>query len=183
MNPTNEVNPNNPTFSPCSSADICSVAGMATCLKEPGTHTVLNGGICGNGVVEGTEQCDCGGKELCVGNACCFDNCTLKAGAFCSDDNHACCEDCNIVSKDVIKLCRNSSSECDVAEYCSGQATCPKDTFRPDGIVCGNSSDTKCASGICTNRKLQCKAYGGADLTGDCSAYSGTLNVSVTINL
>ena len=51
---------------------------------------------------------------------------------------------------------------------------CPEDTFKPDGLICGNSTGSlKCASGLCTNRDEQCMAYGEGDITGECKSFSG----------
>ena len=56
---------------------------------------------------------------------------------------------------------------------------CPEDTFKPDGLICGNSTGTlKCASGLCTNRDEQCKAYGEGDITGECKSFSGKFSLA-----
>jgi hypothetical protein len=58
----------------------------------------LQAGICGNGVKEKNEQCDCGLKRDCRDACCDADTCTLKPGAACADGNDSCCGSCNILS-------------------------------------------------------------------------------------
>lgn len=72
------------SFSPNSQMQMCQRSQVTgSCLVLPGGLTVLNSGICGNGIVEGNEQCDCGGTENCAGNKCCYSNCTLTPGSQC----------------------------------------------------------------------------------------------------
>ncbi len=69
MNPTSNVAPNDPAFSPCSQADVCkTIQALGSCLEgnnvvlflfiilDPGTRPVINGGICGNGLIDGPEE-------------------------------------------------------------------------------------------------------------------------------
>lgn len=189
MNPTNNVNPLNRKFSFCTQKDVCKKnKDFGTCLEDPGARTVLNGGICGNGVIEGDEECDCGGAEskspiinlhqiqpflACAPDPCCFANCTLKAGAICDDLSHTCCRNCAVIPAAEKHPCRTSSGECDVPEVCLGDKNCPKDTFKQDGLNCGNATETKCATGACTSRNQQCLSFGRSDITGDCTLFGG----------
>lgn len=116
-------------------------------------------GVCGNGIVEAGEECDCGTPEECAQNPCCDAECRLRPRAQCSDNNHGCCRGCQIVPADIGMTCRFAKGPCDLPETCDGiSADCPTDQHLPDGTECiGLASSTKCASGHCTNRDLQCR--------------------------
>ncbi|PVU99667.1 hypothetical protein BB560_005470 [Smittium megazygosporum] len=164
MNPSSPVATDN--FSPCSIKYMCQLVrnSFSSCLVDPGTKPTLGTAMCGNGIVEGDEQCDCGSEEQCANDPCCDGKtCKLKSDAQCSDSNNLCCKNCKIVSKGTV--CRSKVSECDIEEICDGVSSdCPKDKFLPDGTSCtGDTSGTKCASGVCTNRDLQCKARAGTE--------------------
>ncbi|KNE64826.1 hypothetical protein AMAG_10162, partial [Allomyces macrogynus ATCC 38327] len=167
MNPTDNSATNQ--FSPGSVDDICrhvtKVAksmGAKSCLLKPGARKLLQGNVCGNGVLEEGEQCDCG--DRCAQDACCTAQCTLKPNAQCSDRNSpGCCAQCKF--KPAGSVCRPAHEFCDVAETCSGtSAECPKDTYLPDGTTCTlngtvpaeSAANSYCASGLCTNRDAQC---------------------------
>ncbi|KAJ1922285.1 hypothetical protein H4219_000147 [Mycoemilia scoparia] len=158
MNPTNPVSTDD--FSPCSINAICTGAKNGLqCLSDPGSRTVLSKAMCGNGIKEGDEECDCGTSDACKNDPCCDQKtCKFKNGAKCSDYNDLCCSNCQIRSKGTV--CRQKNSDCDVEEVCDGQTgDCPADDHVDDGTSCG--SGKQCASGQCTNRDAQCKARGG----------------------
>jgi len=70
-------------------------------------------GLCGNGVVDGTEQCD--------GGVCCNTDCTFVTAASAT-------------------TCRAAAGECDKVETCSGSsATCPTDLYYGPEKPCGAS--------------------------------------------
>jgi hypothetical protein len=192
MNPTSGTTAT--AFSPGTMSQVCTrVASTGTCLQVPGGRTVLNTGVCGNGIREASEQCDCGGvnSTSCAVSRCCFgNNCTLKANAMCNNDtNSPCCdgESCSVIPAQRYRVCRPvNNPECDIAEYCDGTGpTCPADRFKPDGVtVCTSplplvtaTNVTYCASGQCTSRQIQCYnqalASGQAGFTQDCAQFSG----------
>ncbi len=67
---------------------------------------------CGNGVIDGKEQCDHGNQNGEIGN-CCNIDCTFHPRSH---------------------MCRPSTNSCDIPEYCSGYSGyCPPNRFEPDG--------------------------------------------------
>jgi len=155
-------------FSACTLGNICSALGrnsvQSSCLSDNKGVTTITGDQCGNGIVEGAEECDCGGPEGCGTDSCCDPTtCKLKPGAVCDPTNEGCCTStCLFASSGTV--CRPSTGICDPQETCSGNnGTCPPDTTLPDGTNCGNSSQhLQCASGQCTSRDLQCKTLMGS---------------------
>lgn len=171
-------------FSPCSIGNICS--GMrnslnTTCLTSNTNVHLVTDNVCGNGIVEEGEDCDCGGPSGCGNDTCCDPNtCKFTAGSQCDDSNDVCCTNCRFASKDT--LCRSAQSECDVPEFCTGDSVaCPSNQFAKDGTACSvannsiSSNGLSCASGHCTSRDVQCATImnnvtvnvGGASLTVD----------------
>ncbi|KAJ1981364.1 hypothetical protein H4R35_000755 [Dimargaris xerosporica] len=161
MNPTSPVKTKD--FSPCSIERICSTIGaQGSCLKESGAATVLGEAMCGNGIKEKGEECDCGTPDECENDPCCDGKtCKLAKGAACSDSNDLCCAKCQVKAANTV--CRAQYSECDVEEVCDGKSSeCPEDKQVEDGTDCGNStaSGLQCANGQCTSRDAQCQARG-----------------------
>lgn len=157
MNPVTSDNIDG--FSDCSIGTICTSIGRqvvdTSCFVSPEDAPDINESECGNGIVEGSEECDCGGLEGCPENSCCDpDTCRFRDGAECDPTNDLCCNDsCQIASSGFV--CRNSTGTCDPEETCNGSsAQCPEDTFEPNGESCGDG--LACASGHCTSRDLQC---------------------------
>ncbi|KAJ2611769.1 hypothetical protein EV177_003329 [Coemansia sp. RSA 1804] len=165
MNPTSPVSSDD--FSPCSIKNMCATikSTAVQCLQDPGKRNTLSAGMCGNGIKEEGEECDCGTSDECASDPCCdAKTCKLKSGAQCADANDLCCSQCKVMAKDSV--CRPKYSECDIAEICDGvSAECPADKHVDDGSACGNNTQDglKCASGQCTSRDAQCAARGGAD--------------------
>ncbi|KAJ2788474.1 hypothetical protein GGI18_002929, partial [Coemansia linderi] len=165
MNPTSPVASDD--FSPCSVRNMCATVAAAQCLQDPGARQTLSAGMCGNGIKERGEECDCGTSAECAADPCCdAATCRLRAGAVCADSNDACCSGCKL--RAAGSVCRAAYSECDLQEVCDGASpACPADRHVDDGSKCG--ADLQCASGQCTSRDAQCAARGGAEgLTKRC---------------
>ncbi|KAH7392663.1 Metallo-peptidase family M12-domain-containing protein [Pyrenochaeta sp. MPI-SDFR-AT-0127] len=156
-------------FSACSIGNICSALGRnsvkSSCLTNNRDVTTITGQTCGNGIVEGDEQCDCGGSAGCGQNSCCDpDTCRFKNNAVCDDSNEDCCRNCQFASSNTV--CRASVGECDPQETCTGSSPyCPEDQNKQDGTDCGNG--LSCASGQCTSRDMQCKTVMGSYTQGN----------------
>ena len=162
MNPSTSSGIND--FSLCTIGNICSAFNTnsvkSSCLADNKGVTTFSGAICGNGIVEEGEDCDCGGERNCNGNRCCNPTtCKFANGAVCDDSNDDCCSSCQFAQNGTV--CRRSTGVCDPQETCSGaSATCPADTTAPDGQSCGDN--LQCASGQCTSRDLQCRTLMGS---------------------
>ncbi|XP_066116657.1 disintegrin and metalloproteinase domain-containing protein 1a-like, partial [Saccopteryx bilineata] len=106
--------------------------------------------VCGNGVMEGDEQCDCG--NLCRNNPCCDQSCRLKDKAQCSPG--PCCNlSCQFLPEGT--NCRPAQGVCDLPEYCSGTSgECPANTYMQDGTPCGLDF---CVDGECRSQSVHCQ--------------------------
>ena len=152
MNPNQNVATND--FSPGTIQDVCNTLPSFNCLKSVNNISSFSENTCGNGIVEGNEECDCG--DLCAQDKCCTSDCKLTTNSKCSDKNQACCNNCQY--KPQNSICRMKESSCDVAEVCSGtNGNCPVDVFVPDGTSCSeNGFNGNCASKYCTSANKQC---------------------------
>eukprot|EP00090_Calanus_glacialis_P004073 TRINITY_DN13020_c0_g1_i1.p1 TRINITY_DN13020_c0_g1~~TRINITY_DN13020_c0_g1_i1.p1 ORF type:complete len:1584 (-),score=357.76 TRINITY_DN13020_c0_g1_i1:90-4673(-) len=153
---------NNKRFSPCSLKSINKVLqvkarGPKGCFNEPEIA------ICGNGVVEDGEECDCGWEEDCLED-CCWPQrtkyssnqlpCTLRPAKQCSPSQGPCCDrDCSF---NIGNKCRDDNG-CRDQSYCNGQGThCPPSQLKPNKTVC--NEEFVCFQGECTGSI--CLAYG-----------------------
>lgn len=156
-------------FSACSIGNICSALGRnsvkSNCLTNNRAVTTITGQRCGNGIVEGDEDCDCGGTSGCGDNSCCdASTCKFKNNAVCDDSNEDCCRNCQFAASSTV--CRPSIGPCDPQETCNGTSPyCPEDQNKEDGSDCG--SGLRCASGQCTSRDQQCKTVMGSYTQGN----------------
>ncbi|CAG8564596.1 7452_t:CDS:10 [Diversispora eburnea] len=161
--------------------NICELISTSSgsCLVDPSdsTKTIISEAMCGNGLKESGEECDCGTAEECVNDPCCDGNtCKLKSGALCDDKNDMCCENCKYKSANT--TCRPAISECDIVESCDGKSgICPTDQYKDDGVSCGSGNGLACASGQCTSRDDQCITKGTKlGVTKACSLNAGNGN-------
>ena len=109
--------------------------------------------ICGNGVVEDGEECDCGWEEDCLED-CCWPQrtkyssnqlpCTLRPTKQCSPSEGPCCnQDC---SYNIGMQCRDDNG-CRDQSYCNGQGThCPASQLKPNKTIC--NEEFVCFQGV-----------------------------------
>ncbi|XP_063331974.1 disintegrin and metalloproteinase domain-containing protein 10 [Pelmatolapia mariae] len=166
---------NNNKFSSCSIGNITAVLQKKrdSCFVESG-HP-----ICGNGLVEEGEQCDCGYQDQCKDN-CCFsadsgdgEKCKLRPGKVCSPSQGPCCTtECTFKTNN--EVCR-PDSECANEGRCGGNtalcpASQPKDNFtscHKDTQVCINGA---CTGSVCAKHGLEvcsCAKEDGKDEATD----------------
>ncbi|XP_028399321.1 disintegrin and metalloproteinase domain-containing protein 10-like [Dendronephthya gigantea] len=142
---TSGTESNNRKFSECSRDYISDVLQKKSgCFEESGAA------ICGNQVIEGDEECDCGFKEDCVDDKCCYDadsgineRCRLKTGVKCSPSQGLCCNGTTCEFHNTTLLCEEG--DCVNNTYCNGtSAVCPNPLHKPD-----NETDCNDAKGVC----------------------------------
>ncbi|XP_031784543.1 disintegrin and metalloproteinase domain-containing protein 10 isoform X2 [Nasonia vitripennis] len=153
---------NNNRFSPCSLNAINPVLNTKA-RSAKGCFTEPQASLCGNGVVEDGEECDCGWEEDCR-DSCCFPQrrypppgevpCTLTPGSVCSPSQGPCCTtDCRLRFGDK---CRDDNG-CRDASFCDGRAPyCPPSINKPNKTIC--NQELVCFMGECTGSI--CLAYG-----------------------
>ncbi|XP_021431767.2 disintegrin and metalloproteinase domain-containing protein 8 isoform X1 [Oncorhynchus mykiss] len=147
-------------FSGCSQEQLSDFLERAnpSCLQDtPSSDKLYVGPACGNGFLDPGEECDCGTVEECKNPCCDPTTCRLTEGSSC--DHGTCCENCQL--KQATSLCRAASSDCDLAEYCTGTSEhCPEDTFKMNGKPC-NYSLGYCYNGQCPTLQQHCKRLWG----------------------
>ncbi|CAH1155155.1 unnamed protein product [Phaedon cochleariae] len=153
---------NNNHFSPCSLKSINPVLNFKA-RSTKGCFTEPKGAICGNGVVEEGEECDCGWEEDCR-DQCCFPMrryasvdeppCHLTPRSICSPSQGPCCtSDCQVKFGDK---CRDDNG-CRDESFCNGRdPQCPPSINKPNKTIC--NKEFVCFMGECTGSI--CLAYG-----------------------
>ncbi|XP_029459939.1 disintegrin and metalloproteinase domain-containing protein 9-like [Rhinatrema bivittatum] len=153
----------------------CSVDQYAFLIKKGRAECLLNKPIlvteipvtpatalCGDKVVNATEECDCGSEQECKEDPCCGDKCKLRPGAQCTTG--MCCKRCKFLHKGI--PCRIPVSECDLAEYCNGtSAMCPPNTYTQDGTPCNNGLSV-CYKNMCYDSNRHCRQMFGRGAKG-----------------
>ena len=178
-------------WSTCTSAEYLAKIDSEyhTCLLAADTTATS---VCGNGIVEAGEDCDCPDNNCeCYDGCCDGATCKLNAGAECSAVD-GCCDDSTCKIKPANTVCRAAESSCDVQEVCDGTSkSCPADSYLAYGTACVDSNGDRgsCWSNECRNRDFQCQRvsnyvnggilFGGARASAACLApYSIGLSTS-----
>ncbi|XP_068430548.1 disintegrin and metalloproteinase domain-containing protein 10 isoform X2 [Clinocottus analis] len=143
---------------------ICSVRNISAVLTKKRNDCFVESGqpICGNGLVEEGEECDCGYSDQCK-DPCCFNanegegkKCKLQPGKICSPSQGPCCTPACIY-KNTNDACR-LESECAQEGRCNGAtAQCP--TSEPKANFTSCHAETQvCLNGVCSGSI--CEKYG-----------------------
>jgi cysteine-rich repeat protein len=113
--------------------------------------------VCGDDLVQGTEQCDDGNTN---NGDCCSSTCTFESAAT---------------------LCRASAGDCDVAETCTGSSgSCPVDGFESEATECRASADVCDVAETCTGSGASCPADGFASAATQCRASADLCDLAET---
>jgi len=119
-----------------------------TCLddvvEDAGGPSESSDPRCGDGVVEGSEECDPG---VGVEDACCTSDCLFASGCECATTDGCCGASGRVAARGT--ACRSERhGSCDLRETCDGVSSqCPLDLFAPAGTAC--VSDVSGRSGAC----------------------------------
>ncbi|KAL2093367.1 hypothetical protein ACEWY4_010679 [Coilia grayii] len=167
---------NNNKFSECSVRNISQVLDKkrGNCFVESGQP------ICGNGLVEPGEECDCGYSDQCK-DQCCYDanqpdnkKCKLKANKVCSPSQGPCCmRECTYKGRN--EKCREES-ECAHQGMCNGVSPqCPTSEPKANFTACHGETQVclngGCSGSICEKYGLEvctCASVDGKDETELC---------------
>lgn len=124
--------------------------------------------ICGNGLVEDWEECDCGWEDNCK-ESCCYPQisdppknyqaCRLKNTSTCSPSQGDCCSrDCKIYNSSERIVCSKESS-CLQESICDGNSIkCPSPHHKPNKTRCDNDlvcQEGKCSASLCSVYDLE----------------------------
>ncbi|KAK7823000.1 hypothetical protein U0070_025817 [Myodes glareolus] len=157
------------TFSNCSMHDYKHYASkfVEKCLGNLSNVQELRESqpVCGDGIVEANEECDCGNDTECQFKECCnSETCRLKASAKCGS-GRCCTPSCELSPAGT--PCRKAvDPECDFTEYCNGSSShCVPDTFAVNGHLCRLGS-AYCYNGQCQALNDQCVSLFGKGSQG-----------------
>jgi len=151
---------------------------------------------CGNGHVDAGEDCDPGFGSSKENDPCCTQFCKFKGDAKCSDRNHNCCQNCQIVKAEANYKCYSSPNYLECFEshsICNGLSyDCPTQKAKPKGSRCDSFDEGKCDSSghclslcqqkgpaysncLCRNKedkcKICCRFSPGKNVIGECLPY------------
>eukprot|EP00117_Sycon_ciliatum_P048616 scpid32193/ scgid34587/ Zinc metalloproteinase-disintegrin VLAIP-B len=124
-------------------------------LNKP--SPALSNVVCGNGIVEPGEDCDCGLRQYCKDACCNATTCRYTPGSQCSLGE--CCSNCTILPAGT--LCRPAKDQCDLPDYCDGrQDRCSADDLAQFGAYCeAVGQPGTCRQGSCGNIDTQCHEW------------------------
>ncbi|XP_040309126.1 A disintegrin and metallopeptidase domain 3-like isoform X4 [Herpailurus yagouaroundi] len=132
--------------------------------------------LCGNGILEPPEECDCGRSQPCKFEKCCdTEHCTLIEPAECGTG--PCCDKNTCLLSVKGTICRQSQDLCDFPEFCNGTSEfCVPDVISADLQPCNNNT-AYCFQGICQDTDRQCAELFGKFAKGSTSLCTQEVNL------
>ena len=136
--------------------------------------------ICGNGIREAGEDCDCY-NNVCSGGidpGCNGATCQFTSNSIvCSKLHDKCCDSAQTGPAAAGTMCRAAvdaafNIPCDIAETCDGTSySCPADAALGNGVKCEDDQGDvgSCFNGVCENREKACNGatpFNGATYHG-----------------
>ncbi|KAF0987691.1 hypothetical protein HZS_4304 [Henneguya salminicola] len=127
------------------SFDSCNIKNLIdnpkSCLLEcDRSFYNSNPPMCGNNLREEGEECDCGFDEACIltgRRGCCDPNTCQFVNSAYNCDEGTCCDGCKYKRGNV---CRQSTDDCDISDFCGGDNPYCPDNYRSNGLKCANNS-------------------------------------------
>ncbi|TNN00182.1 hypothetical protein fugu_011428 [Takifugu bimaculatus] len=166
---------------------VCSVNNITNVLQKKRNNCFVESGqpICGNGLVEPGEECDCGYSDQCR-DQCCYDanqpdnkKCKLKPNKVCSPSQGPCCTfECSYKGRN--EKCREES-ECAHQGMCNGvSAQCPTSEPKANFTACHGETQVclngGCSGSICEKYGLEACTCASQDWQGRDGALSRVLH-------
>ncbi|XP_034045963.1 disintegrin and metalloproteinase domain-containing protein 10 [Thalassophryne amazonica] len=143
---------------------LCSIRNISQVLEKKRVFCFVESGhpICGNGLVEKGEECDCGYSDQCT-DICCYNaneaedkKCKLQPGKICSPSQGPCCT-AECTYKGPNEMCREES-QCALHGMCNGAtAVCPASEPKANFTSCHKDTQV-CLNGVCSGSI--CDKYG-----------------------
>jgi len=164
----------NETSTTCNAPDTCDGSGI--CLANNSATTVECRAAAG----------DCDVAEYCDGQGSCPVDSFKSSGTACGDqtattrNNPDTCDGsgtCHANNSATTVECRAAARDCDVAEYCDGQGSCPVDSFKSRGTACDDQTATTCNNPDTCDGSGTCLANNSAT-TVECRAAAGECDVA-----
>jgi len=167
------LEPNNMELSPCSVSRVFSILKYREDWVGCWTLSVPTS-VCGNGLVEHGEECDCGSDTTLCSTLCCVSSsCTRTQGSLCSPTEGVCCQSSCQFSPQTL-VC-SPATQCSNPSLCTGQsAVCPPSTPHSQGQPCDGGaricSEGECTGTVCTSLgRLPCTNTQSNDSNAACS--------------
>ncbi|MFP6580218.1 MAG: hypothetical protein VCC02_10525, partial [Myxococcota bacterium] len=140
--------------------------------------------VCGDGNVEGTEECDDGGTS---DGDCCSSTCQYETtGSACGDGTDTLCDSadscdgsgsCQDNLAAAATTCGDAGGECIIQDLCDGAGACSDNGYVANGTACGDGTDTLCDSADSCDGSGSCQTNFAA-ISVECRVDAGECDVA-----